>query len=137
MKSKYKRPVVNGAGVLAGPPSDSATQADRVKTLPAYVIAEVSAITDPIAMKDYGAKVLETLTPFNGRFVVRGGKSERLEGDAPSNRIIVIAFDSFEQAHAWCVSPAYAAILPMRQGVSEVRMFIVEGVAPYGSPTTS
>ena len=74
---------------------------------------------------------METLTPFNGHyhFVVRGGKTESLDGDAPPKGIVVIQFDSSEQAHAWYNSPAYAAIRPVRQAATKGRMFIVEGVA--------
>ena len=129
MKSNHKHSVGNVAGVLAGAVTDSETHVHHLKTSPAYLIAEVCAITDSIAMKNYGAKVLETLAPFNGHFVVRGGKTKSLEGDAPLEGIVIIAFDSSEQAHAWYDSPAYAAIRPIRQGASRVRMFIVEGVA--------
>ena len=75
--------------------------------------------------------VLETLTPFNGHyhFVVRGGKTESLDGDTPPKGIVVIAFDSSEQAHAWYNSPAYAAIRPIRLAAVKGRMFVVEGVA--------
>ena len=130
MKSYYKLLVGVVAGFLVGAVGNGATHAHQVKSPPAYIIAEVSAITDPVAIKDYGAKVPETLAPFNGHFVVRGGKMERLEGDAPPKGIVVIAFGSSEQAHAWYDSPAYAAIRPIRQGASKGRMFIVEGVAP-------
>jgi uncharacterized protein (DUF1330 family) len=126
MKSNDKRLVANDA---LGATTDSATHAHQVKTPPAYLVAEVSAITDPIAMKSYGARVPETLAPFNGHYVVRGGETEILEGDAPI-RIVIIAFDSSEQAHAWYDSPAYAAIRPIRERASKVRIFIVEGVAP-------
>jgi uncharacterized protein (DUF1330 family) len=87
---------------------------------------------DPTGIKEYGAKVLETLAPFNGHyyFVVRGGKTESLDGNAPPKGIVVIRFDSSEQAHAWYNSPAYAAIRPIRLAAVKGRMFIVEGVAP-------
>jgi len=104
----------------------------QVKTSTVYVISEADAITDSAAIKNYGAKVPETLAPFSGHyhFVVRGGKAENLDGDPPPEGIVVIAFDSSEQAHAWYDSPAYAAIRPIRQAAIKGRMFIVEGVAP-------
>ena len=89
------------------------------------------ARTDPTGIKEYGAKVRETLAPFNGRyhFVVLGGKTESLDGDAPPKGVVVIAFDTSEQAHAWYDSPAYAAIRPIRLAAVKGRMFIVEGAA--------
>jgi uncharacterized protein (DUF1330 family) len=102
-----------------------------MKTPPVYLISEADAITDAAALKTYGAKVQETLAPFNGyyHFVVAGGKTESLDGAAPPKGIVVIAFDSSEQAHAWYSSSAYQAIKPIRQAAVKGRMFIVEGVA--------
>ena len=131
MKSTYKLLVGIVAGVLVGAAGNNAIHGQQAKTPPAYVISEADAITDPTGIKEYGAKVLETLTPFNGHyhFVVRGGKTESLDGDTPPKGIVVIAFDSSEQARAWYNSPAYAAIKPIRLAAVKGRMFIVEGVA--------
>lgn len=132
MKSNYKVLIGIVAGVLLGAGGSNAIHGQQVKTPPAYVISEADAITDLNAIKEYGAKVGETLAPFNGHyhFVVRGAKAETLDGDAPPTGIVVIAFDSSEQAHAWYNSPAYAAIRPIRLAAVKGRMFIVEGVAP-------
>jgi uncharacterized protein (DUF1330 family) len=75
--------------------------------------------------------VHETLAPLSGHYhsVVAGGKTESLDGDAPPKGIVVLAFDSSEQAHAWYSSPAYEAIKPIRQAAVKGRMFIVEGAA--------
>jgi uncharacterized protein (DUF1330 family) len=80
-------------------------------------------------MQKYGEKVPETLAPFEYHYVVRGGKTQSLEGEPPK-RIVVIAFDSAEKARAWYDSPAYAAIKPIRQSAAKSRIFIAEGVAP-------
>jgi uncharacterized protein (DUF1330 family) len=95
-----------------------------------YLIAEIEAITDATALKEYGAKVAETLTLFNGhyRIMARGGKIERLNGGLPPERVAIIEFDSPEQAHAWYNSPAYEAIRPIVQAATKGRVFIVEGL---------
>ena len=129
MKSNYKLLVAVLAGLLAGAAGNSAIHGQEVKTSMVYVISEADAITDPTALKEYGAKVPETLAPFNGHFVVRSGKAESLDGDAPKG-IVVIEFDSSKQAHAWYDSPAYTAIRPIRQAAMKGRMFIVERLAP-------
>ena len=131
MKSNYKFFIGVVAGVLVGAVSNNAIHAQQVKNPPVYLISEANAINDPTGIKEYGAKVNETLAPFNGHyhFVVRGGKTESLDGDAPPKGIVVIAFDSSEQAHAWYDSPAYAAIRPVRLAAVKGRMFIVQGVA--------
>jgi len=119
------------AGVLIGAAGNNAIHGQQVKTPLVYVISEADAITDPTGIREYGAKVRETPAPFNGHyhFVVRGGKTESLDGDAPPKVMVVITSDSSEQAHAWYNSPAYEAIRPIRQAATKGRMFIVEGVA--------
>lgn len=131
MKSNYKLLISVVAGVLVGAAGNNVIHGQQVKPLPVYIISEADAVTDPTGIKEYGAKVLETLAPFNGHyhFVVRGGKTESLDGDAPPKGTVVIAFDSSEQAHAWYDSPAYAAIRPIRLAAVKGRMFIVDGVA--------
>ena len=131
MKCNYKLFIGVVAGVLIGAADNNAIDGQQVKKPPVYVISEADAITDPTGIKEYGAKVSETLEPFNGHyhFVVRGGKTESLDGDAPPKGIVVIAFDSSEQAHAWYSSPAYEAIRPIRQAATKGRMFVAEGVA--------
>ncbi len=92
-------------------------------------IAELE-VNDPEGLKPYGARVLGTIEPFGGRFIVRAGKISPLEGEAPKGRIAVIAFESMEQAQAWYHSPAYQEIKPIRQQAATSRTFIVEGTAP-------
>jgi uncharacterized protein (DUF1330 family) len=132
VKSKYNLLVGVVAGTLAGAAGSHAIHGQGVKAPPVYVISEADVITDPTGVKEYGAKVLETLAPFNGHyhFVVRGGKTESLDGGAPPKEIVIFAFDSAEQAHAWYESPAYAAIRPIRQAATKGRTFLVDGVAP-------
>ena len=132
MKLNYKLVVGVVVGVSVGVAGNNAIHGQEAKTPPVYVISEADVITDPTGVKEYGAKVIETLAPFNGHyhFVVRGGKTESLDGGAPPKGIVVFAFDSSEQAHAWYDSPAYAAIRPIRQAATKGRTFIVEGVAP-------
>ena len=130
MRTKYKLLAGVVAGTLAGAAGNQAIHGQGVKTPPVYVMSEVDEVTDPAALKDYAAKAPETVASFNGRFVVRGGKPEGLDGNAPPKGIVVITFNSAEQAHAWYNSPAYAAIRPFRQAAAKGRMFIVDAVAP-------
>jgi uncharacterized protein (DUF1330 family) len=131
VKSNFKLLIALLAGILAGAAGKSAMQGQQMKTPPVYVISEADTITDATAVKNYGAKVDETLVPFNGHyhFVAVAGKVESLDGDAPPKGIVVIAFDSSEQAHTWYTSPAYEAIKPGRLAGVKGRMFIVVGVA--------
>jgi uncharacterized protein (DUF1330 family) len=127
MKANLK--VVAGllAGVLIGIAGGRAIHAQQAKTAPGYVIAEVE-VSDLAAMQKYGAKVPETLAPFNHHYVIRGHNIQALEGDPPKGGIVMIAFDSVEKAREWYDSPAYAAIRPIRQSAAKSRIFIVEGL---------
>jgi uncharacterized protein (DUF1330 family) len=109
----------------------NAIHGSQVTPPTAYLISEVDAM-DSAGLQKYGAKVPETLAPFNGHyhFLVRGGgKTQALEGEPPKG-IVVIAFDSVENARAWYDSPAYQAIKSIRLSSTKGRMFIVEGVGP-------
>ena len=128
MKTNRKLVLAVLAGIAIGVAGAVAIHAQQVKAAPAYMIGEVD-VTDPGTFQKYSENVPGTLAPFNGHFLVRGGKTQTLEGDAPK-RIVVIAFDSMEQAQAWDDSPAYDAIKPIRQSAAKSRLFIVEGVAP-------
>lgn len=128
MESNHKLMVAVLAGVSIGVAAASAIHAQQVKAPPAYVVAEVD-VTDPATFQKYAAKVPETLASFNGHYLVRGGKIQAVEGEAPK-RIVVIAFDSAEKARGWEDSPAYEAIKPIRQSSAKSRIFIVEGIAP-------
>jgi len=85
-------------------------------------------VTDPAKFKEYSDKTPGTMAPFNGRYIIRGGKNLSVEGDAPK-RFVVVQFDSFEKAKAWEDSPAYEAIKPIRHASAKSRVFIVEGAA--------
>jgi uncharacterized protein (DUF1330 family) len=131
MKTNHKLALVVLTSVSIGAAGSRVIHAQQAKTAPAYVISESDAIADLTAIKKYGERVPETLSPFNGRyhFVVAGGKAQSLDGEAPQG-IVVIAFDSAEQARAWYDSPAYQAIKPIRQSAVKGRMFLVEGAVP-------
>ncbi|MGA2607307.1 MAG: DUF1330 domain-containing protein [Terriglobia bacterium] len=129
MRTNYKLALAVLAGVLIGVAGVRAIHAQQVKTPPAYVIAEVE-VTDPTTLKKYSETAPQIVESFNGRYVVRGGKTQSLEGEPPKGFIVVIGFDSVEKAREWYDSPAYGAIRPFRQSSTKSRIFIAEGVAP-------
>ena len=128
MKTKAKLAAAVVVGALIGSGGTIAIRAQQTQPRPGYVIAEVE-VTDPATMQKYGAKVPETLAPFNHHYVILGGKIQPLEGEPPKGGIVMIAFDSVEKAREWYDSPAYAAARPLRQSAAKSRIFIVEGTA--------
>ena len=94
----------------------------------AYVIVDVE-VENPEAYTEYRQQVTGTFAPFGGRFLVRGGKLEHLEGDRGPQRLVMLEFPSFEQAKSWYQSPEYQAIIPIRQRNATTHfMSVVEGV---------
>ena len=129
MQPNHKLALAVLAGVALGAGGVTAIKAQQAKPAPGYVVAEVE-VNDAAAFQKYAAAVPGTLAPFNARYVIRAGKITPVEGDAPKQRFIVIAFDSVEKALAWEDSPAYEAIKPIRHASAKSRVFIAEGVPP-------
>jgi uncharacterized protein (DUF1330 family) len=92
----------------------------------AYLIVQVD-VTDPEAYAEYRKQVPPTLAAYDGKFLVRGGAMQRLEGDWPYERVVVIEFPSLERAMAWYDSPAYRAPKALRQSASRANLIVVEG----------
>ena len=91
----------------------------------AYVIVDLE-ITDPEPYRDeYQRRVPATIAQYGGRFLVRGGAHETLEGDRPPKRLVVIEFPSVEQARAWYASPEYQALVPIRARYTRTHFFTV------------
>jgi uncharacterized protein (DUF1330 family) len=93
----------------------------------AYVIAEID-ITDPAAYEDYRKQVPAVIARYGGKYIVRGGKVESLEGGWSPKRIAVVEFPSMEQALKFYRSPEYAPLVKIRQKASRGKLVIVEGV---------
>jgi uncharacterized protein (DUF1330 family) len=94
----------------------------------AYVIVEMS-VTDPVAIEEYRRLAGAAVAAYGGRFLVRGGRSETLDGDWSPQRIVVIEFPGFEQARQWRASAEYRAACAIRDRAARTRMILVEGVA--------
>jgi uncharacterized protein (DUF1330 family) len=94
--------------------------------MPAYVIVEVG-IEDPIGYEEYKKLTPASIAAYNGRFVVRGAKTESLEGDWNPQRIVVLEFPSVERAKEWWHSEEYAPAKAIRQQTAKTKMLLVEG----------
>ena len=95
--------------------------------MPAYVVVEVE-VEDAVRYEDYKPMVPPSLVPYGGRFLVRGGKVETLEGDWAPQRFVMVEFPSVEKAKAWWNSPEYKDAKALRQATSKTQMIVVEGI---------
>jgi len=94
----------------------------------AYVIAEIE-ITNPEGYKEYTAMVPATIAQYGGRFLVRGGKTQVLEGDWQDRRRVIIEFPSMDAARKWWDSPEYTKPKALRKANSNGRLILLEGVS--------
>ena len=79
----------------------------------AYIIVEVSVFNE----EDY--EVYKSLTPasiapYKGKFIIRGGKTEAIEGDWHPQRIVVVEFPTADLARQWWSSPGYTEAKAIR-----------------------
>jgi uncharacterized protein (DUF1330 family) len=92
----------------------------------AYVIGEIE-VMDQGAYEEYRKQVPATVAKYGGRFIVRGGKAEPLEGGWSPKRIVALEFPSVEQAQKWYRSSEYAPLIKLRQRASRGKLILVEG----------
>lgn len=94
----------------------------------AYVISEVSEVVDAAVMERYRALAEVTIKQYGGRYIIRGGAWENLEGEWELERTIVVEFASWERAKAWYRSPEYATARELSQVALKRKMLVVEGI---------
>ncbi len=94
----------------------------------AYVIVNVDT-RDPQQYERYKEMAEKTVAQFGGRYLVRGGAMNVLEGTWSPTRIVVLEFDSYEKAHEWWHSSEYAPAKELRQRLSTTDLLIVDGYA--------
>lgn len=95
--------------------------------MPAYVIVDI-AIHDAKGYEEYKKIAPPSISAYGGRYIARGGRCEKLEGDWSPNRLVILQFDSVERAKEWLNSPEYAAGRKMRHATAKTNMVVVEGI---------
>jgi uncharacterized protein (DUF1330 family) len=94
----------------------------------AYVISEVAIFDEDVAAR-YRALAQDSIARYGGRYVVRGGALQVLEGDWPSDRqVVVVEFPTLEAARAWYGSAEYSEALAIRDRALTRRLILVAGV---------
>lgn len=92
----------------------------------AYLIAQVE-VTDPDAYERYRPLAAASIARHGGKYIVRGGKTEQLEGPAPQ-RVVVLEFPTMEAARNFYFSPDYTEARKIREAASKSKIFLVEGM---------
>lgn len=92
-----------------------------------YMIATIE-VHDPERYKEYAALAGDSVAEHGGRYLVRGGATEVLEGDWSPRRVVVLEFPDRESLQAWYDSDVYREAKAIRQSASTGDFVVVEGV---------
>ena len=87
--------------------------------VPAYVIGHIT-VKNPAQWDAYRAQVPATLAPWGAELLLRAEKLAVLGGTHPHTDTVVIRFPDAAAAHGWFNSPAYQALIPLRQEAADV-----------------
>lgn len=87
----------------------------------AYVIGHI-AIKDPLKWEAYRSQVPATLAPWNAELVFRGKLFAVFGGSHPQSDTVVIRFPDPDAVRRWFASPAYQALIPLRQEAADVTL---------------
>ena len=99
----------------------------------AYIVVNVE-ITNPEQYKSYLREVEASVRAYGGRYLIRGGPTEILEGDFTPRRFVVLEFADATTARAWWSSDEYAPAKRIRQASARTDMFLAEG---YDTPAAT
>jgi uncharacterized protein (DUF1330 family) len=95
--------------------------------MPAYIIVETD-ITDPEQYEEYKAASPGAIAAGGGRFLVRGGEINVLEGDWQPSRLVVLEFEDLDAAKRFYDSERYQQAKQLREGAARLNMVAVAGI---------
>jgi uncharacterized protein (DUF1330 family) len=93
----------------------------------AYVIIDID-VNDPIAYEEYKKEGAPTILAYSGKPLVRGGKTEVLEGSWEPKRMVILEFEDMVKAKRWWDSPEYNEAKKLRHKAAEANVILVEGL---------
>jgi uncharacterized protein (DUF1330 family) len=105
-----------------------ARQQKELSMASAYIVFIRERSVDGDALARYSALVPPTFAGRNVNFHVAYGRQEVLEGPE-ADGVVVLEFESWDEARRWYDSPEYQAAIPVRQGGATFRAILVEGTA--------
>lgn len=94
----------------------------------AYLISEVTPL-DADAFATYRDRAAASIKEHGGRYIIRGGTIETIEGQFDRKALVVVEFPDLETAHLWYRSSNYAKALEVRDKALTRNLFLVEGIA--------
>ena len=95
--------------------------------MPAYVFVEIE-IHNPELYEEYKQLSPASIAEYQGKFIVRGGKTKVLEGSWQPKRLVLLEFPSFQLADSWWNSEAYTKARALRQQAATTTMIVLDGI---------
>ncbi len=92
-----------------------------------YLVCTVR-VDDPETYKKYTAKTPAIIAKHGGRFLVRGGPVETVEGKPFNDRLVILEFPSADAVKTFYASPEYREVMEFRTASSEATFLLAEGV---------
>jgi uncharacterized protein (DUF1330 family) len=96
------------------------------KSMPAYIISDIT-VRNAEAFQIYRSRAAASIAHYGGRYLVRGGAIEQLEGGWLPQAIVVVEFPDIERARAWYRSPEYALALEVRDQALSRHLILADG----------
>ena len=93
----------------------------------AYVISDIT-VKNPEKYEDYKKLAPPTIQTYSGKYLARGGRAEKLEGNWEPDRIVILEFESVAKAKKWIDSPEYREARALRHQNASTNMIVVEGL---------
>ena len=93
----------------------------------AYAIVQIN-VTNKEPYKEYIRQATPIIEKYKGKYLVRGGKFQKMIGEWNYDRTVIVKFPSYEIAMKWYNSKEYAPIKKIRENNSDGNLIIIEGV---------
>jgi uncharacterized protein (DUF1330 family) len=93
----------------------------------AYLLVEIDVI-EPETYARYRELAPPIIAAYGGKYLMRGGATETVEGTWQPKRLVILEFPSMERLHAFYNAPEYAELKALRQRSTKSTMVFCEGI---------
>lgn len=94
--------------------------------MPAYLVARV-VVHDQEQYNKYALLTPDIVAEYGGKFLIRAGAMETVEGEEETNRIVVVEFPDREKARGFYYSDAYQEAMELRKDAADGQLIIIDG----------
>jgi uncharacterized protein (DUF1330 family) len=95
--------------------------------MPAYVIIDIH-VHDTEKFEEYKKKAPPSIAAYDGKYLVRGGAVETLDGTWVPQRIVILEFPTMDRAREWYNCEQYAEAIKLRHAAATSQFILVDGL---------